>query len=79
VLRYRGRGALPPADAARVAQLPGAVVIDASPRMLLVEADDEELQRLVDAMTDWMMAPERDVPLLDTRRMGNHPSWNTDQ
>jgi len=59
--------------AARVAALPGAVVIDASARMLLVESDPEELQALVDLLPDWVVAPEQHLPLPDTRQRADRP------
>ena len=73
VLRYRGEGPLPPADVAQVAGLAGAAVVDSSPRMLLVECDPEPLEALVDALADWVMAPEQHVPLPDTRRRPKRP------
>jgi hypothetical protein len=72
VLRYRGQGALPDADVARVAGLP-ATVLDTSPRMLLVEADPEALRALVDSLPDWVMAPEQGFPLPDTRKRALRP------
>jgi len=59
--------------AARVAELPGAVVVEASPRMLLVESDPEELQALVDLLPDWVVAPEQHLPLPDTRQRAERP------
>jgi len=73
VLRYRGEGARPDAVAAKVAELPSAVVIDASPRMLLVESDPAELQALVDLLPDWVMAPELHLSLPDTRQRAERP------
>ena len=73
VLRYRGQGAPPEADVARVAGLESAVVIDASPRMLVVDSEPEALQGLVDALPDWVMAPERRFPLPDTRKRAERP------
>lgn len=73
VLRYRGDGALPESDAARVAELPSAVVVDASARMLLVESEPEELRALVDGLANWVMAPEQGFPLPDTRRRAVRP------
>jgi len=73
VLRYRGQGAPPDGDVARVAQLPEAVVLDTSPRMLLVESDPEALRTLVDSLPDWVMAPEQAFPLPDTRKRAVRP------
>jgi hypothetical protein len=35
--------------------------------MLLVEGPGEELRSLIDSLSDWVMAPERMVPLPDPR------------
>jgi len=73
VLRYRGEGPAPAADVARVAQLPTAVVVDSSARMLLVESDPGELQDLVDGLPDWVMAPEQSFAVPDTRKKAERP------
>lgn len=73
VLRYRGSGAPPDADVARVAELPSAVVVDATPKMLLVESDPDALRELVDSLPDWVMAPEQGFPLPDTRKRAVRP------
>ena len=73
VLRYRGEGASPRADVDRFAQLPSTVVVDATPRMLLVEAEAEDLQALVDDLPDWVMAPEQGFPIPDTRKRAVRP------
>ena len=75
VLRYRGQGSSPEADVARVAELPDAVVGDASPRMLLVGsgAGAQALQALVGALPDWVMAPGEGFPLPDTRKRALRP------
>lgn len=78
VLRYRGTGPPPEDDVARVAELPAAVVIDASPRMLLVESEGEALQQLVDTLADWVMAPEQGFPLPNTRKRVDRPPEATD-
>ena len=73
VLRYRGEGASPESDVARVTELPEAVVVDATPRMLLVESEPEALQALVDELPDWVMAPEQAFPVPDTRKRALRP------
>lgn len=73
VLRYRGPGATPDADVARFAEHPAAVVVEASPRMLLVESDPDALQELVDSLPDWVMAPEQGFPLPDTGKRAVRP------
>ena len=68
ILRYRGQGAGPDGDIARVQELRDAVVVDSSPRMLLVEADPEPLRALVDALPDWVMGVEQMYTVPDTRK-----------
>jgi len=73
VLRYRGDGAKPEADVERVRAVAGAVVVDSSPRMLLVESDAEPLQSLVEALPDWVMSPEQTFAVPDTRKRVERP------
>lgn len=68
ILRYRGEGAKPDADVARVRGLAGTVVVDSSSRMLLVESEPEPLRDLVDALPDWVMGPDQAYAVPDTRR-----------
>lgn len=79
VLRYCGSGATPAADVARLSDLSDAVVVDASPRMLLVESDHAPLHALVESLPDWVMAPEQSLPLPDTRKRAERPPEATDQ
>ncbi len=68
VLRYRGEGAKPDADVAKVRELADAVVVDSSSRMLLVESEPELLRHVVDALPDWVMDVERTYEVPDTRK-----------
>ncbi len=75
VLRYRGEGDAPEADVSRVRGLGGAVVVDASSRMLLVEADDAgPLRDLAGTLSGWIFAPEQPYPLPDARARIEPPS-----
>ena len=73
VLRYQGEGPVPAADVAQVTGLSDAVVVDASPRMLLVDCEPEPLEALVDALPNWVMAPEQRYQVPDTRRRPERP------
>jgi hypothetical protein len=73
VLRYRGDGAKPAGDVERVRALADAVVVDSSPRMLLVESDPEPLRQLVDSLPDWVMATEQTYAVPDTRKRVERP------
>lgn len=79
VLRYRGSGAKPEGDMARLSDISDAVVVDASARMLLVESDPAPLQALVDSLPDWVMAPEQSLPLPDTRKRADRAPEPLDQ
>lgn len=72
VLRYRGEGTRPD-DVERVRGLPGAVVVDSSARMLLVEADEQPLRDLVESLPDWVMAPEQTFGVPDPRHRVQRP------
>ena len=67
VLRYRGEGPIPDAEAAEVHALEDAVVVDSSSRMLVVESEPEPLRALVERLPDWIMAPAQQYGIPDTR------------
>ena len=68
VLRYRGDGPKPDADVAKVSELDDVVVVENSPRMLLVEGEHEPLRRVVDGLPDWEMHADRTYEVPDTRK-----------
>lgn len=65
VLRRTG-AASPEAEASgfamRLGQLRGVTVLDATPRMLLVQGPKATLNRAVSAQADWELFPESCVP-----------------
>jgi hypothetical protein len=68
ILRYRGEGQKPAEDVERVRSLEEVRVLDeSSPRMLLVEGPGTRLKTLVASMPQWVLSPERMVPLPDPR------------
>lgn len=68
ILRFRGEGTKPPADVERIRALPMLrVVDDAGGRVMLVEAESEELTSLLDSMPDWVLSKEQMVPLPNPR------------
>jgi len=69
VLRRTGGGDTSAPDAlhAHLQTLAGVQVLDASARMMLVDAPQEVLQQAVGAHQGWEMAPETITPLPDTR------------
>ncbi len=68
ILRYRGGGPRPDADAAGIAALAGVEVLDDSPRMLLVDGPEDTLRTAVAGLPGWAIGEERSVPLPDVRR-----------
>lgn len=73
MLRYEGEGAKPAADAERVRQLPGMILLGESPRMMLVEYEERRLLELVKSLPGWMVAPETTFSLPDCRKKPQHP------
>ncbi len=73
VLRYRGEGTMPAADRSRVHELHQTVVVESTSRMLLVEGDPTMLADLVATLPGWVMAPEQQYDVPDTRRRVDGP------
>jgi hypothetical protein len=68
ILRFKGRGAAPEADLARIRSAPDVTILDsASPRMVLVQASRQTMNRLVEELPGWVHTPEQTIPLPDTR------------
>ena len=73
ILRYRGDGDTPEADVAQLRSLSDAEVVDESPKMLLIESEPEALRALIATLADWMMAPEQQYGVPDTRKWVTGP------
>ncbi len=74
ILRYRGTGPAPEAHVERIRALPEARVLDASSRMMLVEAREEDLRNAVSEMPGWVLSAEQTIPLPDPRpKVLHHP------
>lgn len=67
ILRFRGNGAMPPVDVERIKDQVEVTVVDESPRSLLVEAPEQELNDLIEHMPGWIIAQERMLALPDLR------------
>jgi hypothetical protein len=68
ILRYQGEGSKPAEDVSRIRSLQSIKVLDeSSPRMLLVEGPGAGLKALVESMPEWILTPERMIPLPDPR------------
>jgi hypothetical protein len=74
VLRYRGEGTKPDDVVARVREVAGAEIVDASaPRMMLVDCEPEPLRELVDGLDDWVMGADQAYAVPDTRKKVERP------
>lgn len=67
ILRFTGCGAVPAADVARIKAAKRLTVLEASARMLLVEAGEQEVAHMVESLEGWSCSPERAVRLPDLR------------
>jgi len=74
VVRFRGDSAKPAEDLERIRNLRQATVLDeSSPRTLLVESDEQPLRELIESLPGWVLAPEQEIPLPDTRQRIQRP------
>ena len=67
ILRFEGNGDSPVDDLERIRTLPDLKVVDDSSRMLLVEAPQEVVTKLVETLPKWRLSKERFVPVPDVR------------
>ena len=68
ILRYTGAGPTPQAHVIHLKRVPGTKVLDASDKMLLVEGRREDLDSFVHAVAGWVVAPDKTIPVPDTRK-----------
>lgn len=68
ILRYKSAGPKPEGDLLRIRNTPGVTVVDESPRMLLVEGDNKPIEHLRDDLADWLVTPETQISVPDTRQ-----------
>ena len=57
----------PAEDVRQIRPVRGTRVIDESERMMLVEAPDGELRKLMSGLSRWVMGDEQTIPLPDPR------------
>lgn len=75
ILRFTGTASPPPGEIQRIRSVANIRIIDSSPRMILVEASAEALERALGTLPGWRIVRERTVPLPDTRkRVSKSPS-----
>lgn len=74
ILRFTGTGAVPADDVERWRSLPNCQIVDETPRMLLVEADEQPLRELIKSGQDWRLTPETTaIRVPDPRPKVNKP------
>ncbi len=67
ILRYSG-GAPPQEHTDLVAAAPNVKVVDRSPKMMLIEADENVAKNLASQMRGWTLHPEVQYRIPDTRK-----------
>ena len=67
IFRFRGTGPIPSDELEKIRALPEVDIVDATPRMLLIEATDEDGQALMESMPEWVVSPEQTVTYPDPR------------
>jgi hypothetical protein len=68
ILRY-GKAAAPAEDQLQLIRTtPGLTVIDESPQMMLVDAEDSVLRDKIRGMAGWSIHPEQQYPMPGTRQ-----------
>jgi hypothetical protein len=67
ILRFKGDGDRPVDDLERIRTLPNLKVVDDSSRMVLVEAPQDALTKLIETLPEWSLSRERFVPVPDVR------------
>lgn len=67
VLRYRGGTQAPKEEIARIRASGSLRVLEESGKMLLVEAEEGDLNRLLGDLRSWLIVPERTYSIPDPR------------
>lgn len=68
VLRYKHAAQAPSSDLEKIRAAANLKVVDESPRMLLVEGEEQAAHASVQDMDGWTVTPESMTPLPDTRQ-----------
>ena len=67
ILRFCGEGEKPAEDVQRIRSLPGARVLDDSPRMILIEAPHAKINEVMKSLPKWSLSKEDYIPVPDPR------------
>ena len=68
ILRFRGQGAIPEDDLRRIQARPGVHIVESTDRMLLLDAEPDQLHALKASLPDWVMSEEETFSAPDPRR-----------
>ena len=67
ILRYKPAGAKPERDLQHIRETSGVDILEESPRMLVVESNEEKIQHLSEKLSDWLVTPKVEISVPDTR------------
>ena len=65
ILRFRGKGDIPPEEIERLKNRHGITIVDRSNQMLLVDSDGDDVMAMTSA--DWVVSAERTIAPPDHR------------
>jgi hypothetical protein len=68
ILRYGAAPSAPDEHVRTILGTRGVTLIDKSPNMLLVDADEASLREKLGGLRGWSLHPEQHTPLPDTRQ-----------
>ena len=68
ILRYQDAPQAPASDLDKIRQHPNLKVVDQSPRMALVEGDEQDAHALAGALHGWTVSSETMTPQPDARQ-----------
>jgi hypothetical protein len=68
ILRYENAPVAPDENIQAILKIPGIEIVDRSPNMLLVDADEGKLREGLGGLQGWSLHPEQQYPLPDSRR-----------
>lgn len=63
IVRYRGPGSKPAQVMDELRALPGSSILDTTDKMVLVEAEEHDLRRVLGPGHQWLIAPEQTYEL----------------
>jgi len=68
ILRHKSNAVAPQEEVRTIMATEGIKVVDTTPRMLLVEADEAVIHMMTTRLPDWSVSEEKTIPLPDTKK-----------